>query len=348
MPQPALVSLAIAGEFIAFFILGGIAPFAASGEKKSLAENVVAGFIVAHAAAEVVSIFGALAGMTLTSVCFALAAVFLVLMGLSVYFNFSSIFRGTSSVSGGFRFRLAVIGVILLSVCFTALVLLTSAPGDPIRVIAQMSADLYSDTIGLHVPGSDTVLEKLPTASVMVRFYSIDTLVCRITGLSPLVQMKTVRTCVVSVISCMIVYRFFFRFFEADEVKASAASALALIAGAMFRTPYTPHGMLFSAGWTGKATLAVVLIPSLFLITQALYDHPDNPRLIVLLVLSGIAAVSLCGSALLVWPVSMAACIIGISFVSRRPKLLLAIPASAAIPCIIILFYINALTLPVL
>ncbi len=133
MPQPALVSLAIAGEFIAFFILGGIAPFAASGEKKSLAENVVAGFIVAHAAAEVVSIFGALAGMTLTSVCFALAAVFLVLMGLSVYFNFSSIFRGTSSVSGGFRFRLAVIGVILLSVCFTALVLLTSAPGDPIR-----------------------------------------------------------------------------------------------------------------------------------------------------------------------------------------------------------------------
>ena len=332
MPQPALVSLAIAGEFIAFFILGGIAPFAASGEKKSLAENVVAGFIVAHAAAEVVSIFGALAGMTLTSVCFALAAVFLVLMGLSVYFNFSSIFRGTSSVSGGFRFRLAVIGVILLSVCFTALVLLTSAPGDPIRVIAQMSADLYSDTI----------------ASVMVRFYSMDTLVCRITGLSPLVQMKTVRTCVVSVISCMIVYRFFFRFFEADEVKASAASALALIAGAMFRTPYTPHGMLFSAGWTGKATLAVVLIPSLFLITQALYDHPDNPRLIVLLVLSGIAAVSLCGSALLVWPVSMAACIIGISFVSRRPKLLLAIPASAAIPCIIILFYINALTLPVL
>ena len=67
MPQPALVSLAIAGEFIAFFILGGIAPFAASGEKKSLAENVVAGFIVAHAAAEVVSIFGALAGMTLTN-----------------------------------------------------------------------------------------------------------------------------------------------------------------------------------------------------------------------------------------------------------------------------------------
>ena len=304
MPQPALVSLAIAGEFIAFFILGG---FAASGEKKSLAENVVAGFIVAHAAAEVVSIFGALAGMTLTSVCFALATVFLILMGLSVYFNFSSIFRGTSSVSGGFHFRLAVIGVILLSVCFTALVLLTPAPGDPIRVIAQMSADLYSDTIGLHVPGSDTVFEKLPTASVMVRFYSIDTLVCRITGLSPLVQMKTVRTCVVSVISCMIVYRFFFRFFEADEVKASAASALALIAGAM-----------------------------------------DNPRLIVLLVLSGIAAVSLCGSALLVWPVSMAACIIGISFVSRRPKLLLAIPASAAIPCIIILFYINALTLPVL
>lgn len=168
------------------------------------------------------------------------------------------------------------------------------------------------------------------------------------TGISAVTEMKSVRTCVVSIISCMITFRIFYRMFESDDVKASVAAFAAIIAGAFFRTPYTPYGMLYTSGWTGKTTLAVIMIPVLFLLAQAMCDHPDNFRLYLLLALSGVTAVSLCGSALLIWPMAMAACVTGAAFAARNPRLLLAIPAGAAIPGIVILIYLNTMTLPAL
>ncbi|MDO5703177.1 MAG: DUF6077 domain-containing protein, partial [Lachnospiraceae bacterium] len=142
MSNIAPVLAAAAGELIAYFILGGLLPLSVRGEKKSLAETVCVGFITAHAAAETVSVAAVLTGMTLTVFCQLLSVVLAVLMSISICINFSSIYRGTSSVSGGLHMGLPVLSVLMLSAAVTALAVLTPAPGDPTHIISQMTADI--------------------------------------------------------------------------------------------------------------------------------------------------------------------------------------------------------------
>lgn len=338
--------LVIAGELLIYFIMGGILPFAAKGEKKSFAETVCAGYVVTAAFFEIVSLICMRRRMPLTTFSNLWAVLLSVCLSSSLVLNFSSIFRGTSSASGGVRFHFSTFLCILACCGLTCLIVILPSPGDPYQIIAQMTADLYSDTIGICIPGSGAKAAALPVSTFFTRYAGFDLFICKLTGMHPMAAMKTVRSAVTCLVGCMAVYRVFCRVFEENAAKASFSTILVCAAGLFFRTPFTPQGVLFSEGWSGNAALGWVLIPILILTAAAMTEHPDNLRLVFLLVLSGAAAVSFSTMAYVVWPAAMAAFVIPAALAARKPVLLLAVPAAAVIPVAAMFVYLNLPLIP--
>lgn len=345
--QASYAVLTAACELLVYFIMGGVVPFAARGEQKSFAETVCAGYIVTTVLVEILCLIGIRQGLSLTLFSYLAATVLCIFMASSIVLNFPSVFRGTSAASGGIRFSfLLFLAFLLASGCaFLAAVLPSS--GDPGMTIARMTSDLYSDTIGLRAPGSGRTVTAVAVPDFFSKYYMFDTLVCKITGLHPMTEMKVVRAAVTSILSSMAAYRIFFRIFDRSVPKAACGLMLALTAGLFFRTPYTPSGMLYSQGWTGQAAFASVLLPVLILTVLVLLDNPANGRAAALLILSGTAAVSLTFIGAVIWLFAVAACVLPVCAASKKPVLLLLIPASAIIPAAVIIMDLNLNLIPV-
>ena len=339
--------LVILGELLVYFIMGGILPFAAKGEQKSFAETVCAGYLVTTALFEGVALICVRQGMTLTVFSNLWAVILSICLAGSLVLNFPSVFRGTSVASGGIHFHFSVFLFIMAVIGFATMVVIMPSSGDPKQIIAQMTADLYYDTIGISIPGSGKRAIAIPVSVYLTRYSGFDLFICKLTGLHPMTAMKIVRTAVTCIVGCMAVYRVFYRLFDRDAVKASFAGILVCAGGLFFCTPFTPQGFLFSSGWTGDAAFGWVLIPVLLLIAISLYENPGNLRLVFLLILSGIAAVSLSTMSYVIWPAAMAAFVIPSAVAARKPVLLLAVPAAAIFPVTAMFLYLNLSLIPI-
>lgn len=346
MSDAVICCLAAAGELLLCFLTGGLLPLSAPGEKKSLAETICSGFLLVQAAAGTVGLIAVRAGWTLTACCYVLSAVLTVMISLSVLLNFSSIYRGTSSISGGFHRRVSVITAVVFGIGYIVLVLITPSPGDPGQVIAQMASDLYWNSAGHMVPGSGAYLAEVPARAATARYFALDELVCTLTGLHPMIQMRLVRTGLLGLLACLVMYRIFYRVFAGEYRKAAAAFILAVIVCISFQTPFTPQGILVFSGWTGYASLAVFYIPVSILMAQSLYDRSDNVRLYILYVVAGLGSVSLSGSAIVLWPVCASVFLAGAALVSKKFKILFAIPCASLMPALVFLSYLNTISAP--
>ena len=347
MTQMVVTAAAVMAELLVLFLTGGVMPFAAGDEKKSAAETICAGFVVTHAITEIVSLVALYMHFTLTKYVYVLAGALCFAAALSVVVNFSSVFRGTSVFSGGIGFRFSAFIALLVAAGCAALVIILPGAGDPGHVIARVAKDVYTDTFGVYVPGTGEKAA-FTIANMHVRYYGLDELIVRLTGLHPMTEMKIVRSVVTHIVSSLIIYRVFYRLFDSNTIRASFAAILTYAAGLLFRTPYTPQGLLYGAGWTGEAAIACVMIPFVLLLAQALYDRPGNIRLWLLAVLAGIASVSFTESSLLIIPCAMAAVFIPTAVIRKKWMLLLLVPAGAAVPLIVLLIHMNALAVPAL
>ncbi len=340
MSHITLAAFTAAGELLVYFIIGGILPFAAKGEKKSLFETVTAGWIITTAVMEVTAVICMRANLSLYEFSRCAVITLSVLMALSMVINFQSIFRGTAVVSGGMSFFFSVFAVIVVMIGSVALVLILPAAGDPGGIIAQMSADIRSDSMHVMIPGSMAVRTSFSTKDLLVRYHAFDTLVAELTGLHPMIVMRVVRAPVVAVLSGMIIYRIFYRLFDGRHGESGAAAVLAIVAGAAFRTAYTPSGLLYAEGWTGNASLACVLLPAVILIGIVILKQEQNRRTGILLFLSGIAAVSLSPSALMLWPAAAVSVMVPVSIFGKKWKGLIALMLSLAAPSAAMLMYV--------
>ena len=327
MSYIAVSALSIFGELLLYFLIGGILPFSGKKEKKSLFETVIAGWVVTTALFEVIALITVRSGLSLTSFAQAASVILALMIAFSVVLNFQSIFRGTSVLAIG---------------ASAALALVLPASGDPGHVLSQMAADLASDTMAVAVPGSDTVKTVLTPQEFLVRYSSFDIFLCKLTGLNPLIQMRIVRTAVTALLNGMLIYRIFVRLFERNPHQGAAASLLTILAGIAFRTLYTPYGMLYAEGWSGNASLSLVLLPALILIVLVLYDQRDSHRPQILLIISGIAAVSLSPVSLMVYTPAMIAALLSLAIAGRQPRQLIVLMLSLPIPAAAILFYYSA------
>ena len=342
MSYIAVSALSIFGELLLYFLIGGILPFSGKKEKKSLFETVIAGWVVTTALFEVIALITVRSGLSLTSFAQAASVILALMIAFSVVLNFQSIFRGTSVASGGFHLPFSTFLVLLAIGASAALALVLPASGDPGHVLSQMAADLASDTMAVAVPGSDTVKTVLTPQEFLVRYSSFDIFLCKLTGLNPLIQMRIVRTAVTALLNGMLIYRIFVRLFERNPHQGAAASLLTIFAGIAFRTLYTPYGMLYAEGWSGNASLSLVLLPALILIVLALYDQRDSHRPQILLIISGIAAVSLSPVSLMVYTPAMIAALLSLAIAGRQPRQLIVLMLSLPIPAAAILFYYSA------
>ena len=347
MSHITAAAITIVCELLMYFIVGGILPFAARDEKKSFFETVIAGWIITTAVFGIASVIAARFNVGLTTFSYVMTCVMSVLMAASLVINFRSIFRGTSVASGGVHFFFTVFFVIAISCGSAVLTILLPAAPDPGQIIAQMTADLSSDTIGVMIPGTGIARTVFTAPELLVRYSVFDTVVCKLNGLHPMIQMRVVRTAVTALLFGMIAYRIFMRIFNRHVAKASAAAFLAIFAGIGFRTAFTPSGLLYSQGWTGNSQLANVLLPSLILIAAALNVENSGLRPALLLIASGIAAVSLTPISLMVWPAAAAALVIPAVIIGKHLKYLAALVLSLVVPVAAVLLYLNYQGLPV-
>ena len=305
MTEGVLIPITIAGELAFYLLTGLLMPFRKKAEAYSVIETMCAGWLISTAMFEIAVFVMQLIRIPLlpfavfwTALCSLACAVSLVLR--SRYF-----FAG---LDYDIKMNGASLALILFLFCAGAFALysvILPVGTDPGWVIASMTQDLYHDSVGLYAAGTGEPVLTVKPHDFFARGYVFDEIVCLITGLHPMTQMRIVRTVVTVFLSEMTVYRILMRVFSGNRTRAAGGGILYLLVSLFFQTPFTPSGLLLSAGWTGNAAFAGLMLPALLLLSAAYLENPENVRVHILIFTAGIAAVSLSPQAIYLYPAAL-------------------------------------------
>ena len=342
MTDAVRIPLAIAGELLLYLMIGGLVPLHKRPEKYSLCETACAGYLIYTATFEAAVFVVLLINCPLRIFARIWVTAVSVLLALSLVF-FSG--RQLTGMDYGMRVNGVSPAAVVFAFCAGAygiFAMILPVGSDPSWTIASMTQDLFHDSVGRFAAGTGEVLTAVPAGEFLAKGYVHDEIVCLITGLHPLTEMRVVRTAVTLLLSVMILYRCFFRLFDENRTKAAGAGILYLVISVLFQTSLSPSGLLLSAGWTGNAAFCNIILPSLLLLAMILLEDRGRIRPYILLAALGIAAVSMSQQAIFLTPVAMTACLLTI-FLMRRDLfgifkliLLLAVPAAALLMCLIL------------
>lgn len=352
MADALFIAAVFAGQLFGYDLIGSLLPMR---ERHSFCENICGGCILYMALLEVAALAATLFECPLSTfsriwaVCVGVLIAAAVVREAGPFYEVvsgrlrnSRLVAGKSGLKHPSRFSIAGIFAAFGIPGFTILSVILPAVRDTSLVIGQMTQDLYHDSISLYAPGSGVRIMSMEPQTLFARYYVHDLFVCEVTGLHPMAEMRIIRTGLVTLISLLAMWRIFVRLFDENRTKAGAGMLLYLAVCLFFQRPYTPSGMLFSSGWTGNASFAAVILPVLLLLVLHLYEEPERFNLMLLTVVTGIAAISCSVQAILVYP--FAAAVLGVPLIFRtrdwlylfRIVLWLIVPVAVICVCLLL------------
>ena len=328
------VLLAMAGELVLLFLIGGLFPFSRKEGQQSVCENICAGFLVTLAALEAVALPMTWAGASLTVFSYVYGGVLAFLAVASLVLNFTGFFRRMAAGIRGFSFNLAELLMVIVVILQGLYVLVAPAAADASLTVNRMTTDLFHDSLSLFNPVTDQALVALRPSEMIVRWPALGEFFALIAGIDAATQAKLVGAVLVVVLSYMFSYRVFMHLFEYDRTKASVAVMLLCLVNLFFRTGNTPASLLYGCPWSGLSIFVNLMLPAVLLIACYIYEGRGDIRHMVLMVLSSVGACALSTHAFYLFPVVLVVLVlpamIGAKKLSVLPGLLISLIVPAA------------------
>ena len=209
---------------------------------------------------------------------------------------------------------------------------------DATYYIGDVSLSVYTDTISLYDPLTGELRSVFDIRHCFATYLMQDAVVCRVFGIHPLIETKTIMGAVITVMSNVVLYQIARLLFDGKRDRIGLMLIFALLVNLFTYTSYTSSSFLLLRTYEGKAVLGSVIVPAVIYMAFRLYRDDKNPalwRLLFLLCQSGCAISS---SAMMLLPVEAGALALALALRKRDPR-----PVGKALLCMLPCLVIMAL-----
>lgn len=321
-----------------FFCLGSF--FSGNGRENDghVGETVLFGYITYYFLFELVSVPMMLLGAELRLLTGVWMAVLGVILVYSVcrhhgiwkkWWNNRGCFLKGKTVS----FYLMLL-LIALQVYYVA-ALQENGSADAAYYVGSVATNLATNSISSFDPYTGKALEYLNIRYAFSMYPAANSVLCSITGLHPLVVTKVVQSAMTVILSYL-VYAQIGKALLKEKKQVWIMLCFISIVNLNFHTIYSNASFLLTRGYEGKAILSNVILPFVFYLGIRMYQEKKTGGIWLLFFETGVAAIDLTMSAMMIVPVAMGAVILP-NIVRSRKWSRLGSLILVTLPCIVVL-----------
>ena len=169
--------------------------------------------------------------------------------------------------------------------------------------VGAAASDLFTNHFGVVMPETGAQITAYDSQYFLQTYVHHTAVVCKLTGLVPLIEMRMVMASVVIIISGLVTYELSGAIFGKDRKKVLvfwlAYQSMILI---FSNSVYIPAYYLFYRTFEGKTIFGMLLIPYVFVCFWKLYQNERDKYMLVCLVLALLGSYTYCMSTMYVLP----------------------------------------------
>ncbi len=307
-------------------------------ESGHLGETVVFGFIAYYFLFEVISVPMMVLGIRLHLLSLVWAGVVTVLVLCSICMHLgmwkewgknSRKFRKRKTAA--FYLMLLLIGIQMYFVA----ALQENGSADAAYYVGSVTTNLATDSISSFDPYTGKALDFFNIRYVFSMYPTANAVLCRLTGLHPLVVTKTI-LCMMTVVLSYLVYAEIGKRLLEEKNAVWILLCFISIVNLNFHTIFSNASFLLTRGYEGKAVLCNVILPFLFYLGLCMYQEKHGKRVWLLFVMTSVAAIDLTMSSMMTVPVAMSAVILPNIF-RKKSWGQIVLYLLAVLPCMLVL-----------
>ncbi len=322
----------------AFLSFGSLLTVRKNGKEFSFSRTALYGFFLYHVAFQVVTIPLMLLEQPLSLLTKIWTVIlFMVILIALICCGKTWVRAGVRNIKGLFgdeKWNWVPVIVTLISALVVSVLYVSF--WDATYYVGQVSFSVYTDTINLVDPLSGEFLEFFDWKHGLATYQMEDAVMCRLTGIHPLIETKTIMVIVISVLTNLIYYQLGRCLFHGKKSAVAVFMLLTLAVNFCTYSAYSTSNFLFFRTYEGKAITGNLTIPFILLLMLELYRDGESRRQWLSFLLVAWGAVALASSAMFLVPTALAAGLIPYGIWKRRPqvwgKMILVM-----IPCLIVI-----------
>ena len=307
-------------------------------ESGHLAETVLFGFIAYYFLFELISVPMMVLGAKLHLLAWVWAAVVAVLVIASICLHLG-MWREWRKRSGGFwRGKTAAFYVMLVLIgiqLYFVAALQENGSADAAYYVGSVTTNLATDSISSFDPYTGKALDFFNIRYVFSMYPAANAVLCRLTGLHPLVVTKVI-LCMMTVVLSYLVYAQIGKALLKEKQMVWVLLCFISVVNLNFHTIFSNASFLLTRGYEGKAVLCNIILPFLFYLGLRMYQEKNGKRVWLLFFMTGVAAIDLTMSSMMTVPVAMSAVILP-NLVRKKRWGQSGLYLLAVLPCVLVL-----------
>ena len=307
-------------------------------ESGHLGETVLFGFIAYYFLFEFISVPMMLCGAKLHLLAWVWAAVIAVLVLSSVCFHLGMWREWGKNGDGFWKGKTAAFYLMLILIgiqLYYAAVLQENGSADAAYYVGSVTTNLATDSISSFDPYTGKTLDFFNIRYVFSMYPAANAVLCRLTGLHPLVVTKVV-LCMMTVVLSYLVYAQIGKALLREKRMVWMLLCFVSIVNLNFHTTFSNASFLLTRGYEGKAVLCNIILPFLFYLGLCMYQEKNGKRTLLLFIMAGVAAIDLTMSSMMTVPVAMSAVILP-NIARKRRWGQIGLYLLAVLPCVVVL-----------
>lgn len=323
---------------VAYLAFGSLVTARMRREPFSVTFTLMVGFFLFYGVFQVIAVPCMLLKLPLT----VLAALWLALVAVVMLFGVVTcrqIWMQAFATMGGAVKRQpfwALLPLLVVAVQAVFVVMWQTDYWDATYYIGEVSLSVHTNTIGLYDPLTGEMRTMFDIRHCFATYLTQDAVVCKIFGIHPLVEMKTVMGVVVTILNNLVIYNIARLLFDGNRERTGLMMVFSLLVNLFTYTAYTSSGFLLLRTYEGKAVLGSVIVPAVIYLAIRLYQERRAGVLWALLFLICQSSCAISSSSMTLVPVEVGAFALGLTLIRRdwRP---LAKGLLCTVPCLLLL-----------
>lgn len=206
---------------------------------------------------------------------------------------------------------------------------------DAAYYVGSVTTNLATDSISSFDPYTGKALDFFNIRYVFSMYPAANAVLCRLTGLHPLVVTKMI-LCMMTVVLSYLVYAQIGKALLKEKQMVWVLLCFISVVNLNFHTIFSNASFLLTRGYEGKAVLCNIILPFLFYLGLRMYQEKNGKRVWLLFFMTGVAAIDLTMSSMMTVPVAMSAVILP-NLVRKKRWGQSGLYLLAVLPCVLVL-----------
>lgn len=188
---------------------------------------------------------------------------------------------------------------------------------DAAYYVGTVTTSVYTDTLARYNSYTGRILKTFQARYIFSGYPMNNAVWCRLLGIHPLVQCKTVMSCINVAVANIILYQIGKRLFSGERKKACLMVIFVCILQLFCGTLYSAGTFFFTRSYEGKSILANIAIPAVLMCAVWFLQEKNDRNIWIVLFLTSVSALTFSGSSI-IFPVVITAGMAPVAVMNKK------------------------------